>query len=77
MPSTRYKWSSINQLSEQKTTSSPEGIFDVSQFKRHVNKDDVSPAVVEILQQEFGEDMAGGESNKIWTTGSRPIRSSM
>ena len=56
---------SLAQLPEQKTTSSPDKIFDVSQFKRYVNKDDVPSVVIEELQQEFGNDMAGGESNKI------------
>lgn len=66
--------STLVLLSEKKTTSSSSETFDAWLFKRCVNKDDVSLAVIKKLQEEFGTDISGGEWNKIWTICYRPSR---
>ncbi|KAI6089961.1 P-loop containing nucleoside triphosphate hydrolase protein [Hypoxylon rubiginosum] len=48
----------MSLLSKQKTTHSPHGVFDASQFKKQVDRD-VSSDVIERLQNEFGHDLAG------------------
>ncbi|KAF2118078.1 P-loop containing nucleoside triphosphate hydrolase protein [Lophiotrema nucula] len=45
-------------LSQQRTTNAPQHVFDASQFKLAVDQD-VSANVIEKLQKEFGDDMAG------------------
>lgn len=50
----------MSLLSKQKTTHSPHGVFDASQFKKQVDRD-VSSDVIERLQNEFGHDLAGGK----------------
>lgn len=50
----------MSMLAKQKTTHSPHGVFDASQFKHQVDRD-VSSDVIEQLQKEFGNDLAGGK----------------
>ncbi|KAI0164351.1 P-loop containing nucleoside triphosphate hydrolase protein [Hypoxylon sp. FL1284] len=48
----------MSLLSKQRTTHSPHGMFDASQFKQQLDRD-VPPDVVERLQREFGNNLAG------------------
>jgi len=50
----------ISLTAQQKATGTPSGMFDASQFKLQVNED-VSVGEIELLQKEFGNNMAGGE----------------
>ncbi|KAF1997704.1 P-loop containing nucleoside triphosphate hydrolase protein [Amniculicola lignicola CBS 123094] len=45
-------------LSKQRTTDGPHGVFDASQFKRSIDQD-VSADIIEKLQKEFGDNLAG------------------
>ncbi|ETS80813.1 hypothetical protein PFICI_08342 [Pestalotiopsis fici W106-1] len=45
-------------LAKQETTDGPHNVFDISQFEHQVDQK-VSPKVIERLQKEFGNDMAG------------------
>jgi hypothetical protein len=51
----------LAMISKQRMTRTPGPVFDISQFKLAVDQD-VSTDVIEKLQAEFGQDMAGGKN---------------
>ncbi|XXH03772.1 hypothetical protein Hte_010178 [Hypoxylon texense] len=61
----------MSLLAKQRTTHSPHGVFDASQFKQQVDRD-VSSDVIEQLQKEFGHDLAGA-IDKFLDEGQKPL----
>lgn len=51
----------LDLLVKQRRTNGSETVFDASQFKNLVQKD-VPSNIIDQLQKEFGEDMAGGKT---------------